>query len=124
MELIEANQHYAFIRKENGNESTVSTKHLAPYGDRSILDDVNTVRRKDMEDSTVGGKDIDDSNIIYDEQEKSLNEGSSISEHNTTIEEADNIHNENTDNSDMAVEGEGLLRRSQRERRPPNRYDP
>jgi hypothetical protein len=31
--LIEANPEYAFVRKSNGQETTVSLKHLAPRGD-------------------------------------------------------------------------------------------
>ena len=32
VELIEANQQYAHVRFQNGKETTVSTKHLAPPG--------------------------------------------------------------------------------------------
>lgn len=36
VELLEANPEYAFIRHQNGRESTVSLKHLAPRGDTSL----------------------------------------------------------------------------------------
>ena len=37
VELLEANPDYALVRHENGRESTVSVKHLAPRGDLELL---------------------------------------------------------------------------------------
>lgn len=37
VELLEVNPTYALIRHENGKESTVSIKHLAPRGDLKLL---------------------------------------------------------------------------------------
>ena len=32
VDVLQANPHYAHIRYPDGRETTVSTKHLAPYG--------------------------------------------------------------------------------------------
>jgi len=46
--LIEANPEYAFVRKSNGQETTVSLKHLAPRGDANErLDEVATNHLQD-----------------------------------------------------------------------------
>jgi len=37
VELVEANPQYALIRYPNGRESTVSLRHLAPRGDKSLM---------------------------------------------------------------------------------------
>lgn len=38
-ELIEANPDYGLVRYNNGRESTVSLKHLASPGDKSLIEE-------------------------------------------------------------------------------------
>ena len=91
VELIEANPCYSRVRFPNGNEDTVSNKHLAPPG---------------------GGN--DDSSLISNQPDQN-NADTSIHELETTADETD------TSSTPNSAYEQPSLRRSQRARRQPDR---
>ena len=45
--FLQANQHYAHVRSQDGRETTVSTKHLAPCSQSNVSEDKGKVRIND-----------------------------------------------------------------------------
>jgi hypothetical protein len=53
VDLIEVNPEYALIRHNNGKESTVSLKHLAPRGDTSLIVQDESISSQQQEQDEV-----------------------------------------------------------------------
>ena len=112
VELIEANPQYAFIRTEDGRETTVSTKHLAPYGERDV-EFTNEVQTNNNQTKDVSP---DNHNNINDESPSLMK----------SVEVGDSCQN---DRDESIVENteinEGCsLRWSDRVRHTPDRFVP
>ena len=110
VELIEANPHYAFIRTEDGKETTVSTKHLAPYGERDIPDETSIAEVPGNSNASVDilAKSIDNNNVSIELQE---DQNSDVS-----------VPHEITDS--ITPNNVPPLRRSSRVSKPTDRYVP
>ena len=114
VELVEANPHYAHVRTEDGRETTVSVKHLAPYGQRDvIINETSTPAYIPIQDSARA----DTNEIVLAEAEKPV------------IRSSDAGSNEILDRSVMSEslstdEEPVSPRRSSRISKPPDRFSP
>ena len=98
--LIEANPQYAYVRYPDGKEDTVALKHLAPR--------------------PTSNDEILETNRVV-EVENPANDAAPANESFTTEDvDAEPIQNESLNDPSC----ETKLRRSQRVRKPPERYDP
>lgn len=74
VELLEANTDYAHIRLANGNETTVSTRHLAPIGYNKIYEEpiiresINEENSDNLDQSVIDTDQIQDSCLTPDLQ--------------------------------------------------------
>lgn len=55
VQLIEANPDYAHVRFLNGKETTVSTRHLAPQGDMTLLSESTSNLHQENSNTTSNG---------------------------------------------------------------------
>ena len=104
VELLEANHQYAHIRYPDGRESTVSVQHLAPIGvagDSSVPDTVARHSTGELSAQQI-------------RPEVSENEAETKSEAVTPLDNQNTIHSD--------CDATPLLRRSQRQRRPPKLF--
>ena len=104
VELIEANHQYAHIRYPDGRESTVSTQHLAPIGVAGDSSDSDTMAQ----------------HITGELSAQQIRPDTSENEAETKSEAVTPPDNQNTIHSDCDTTP--LLRRSQRQRRPPKLF--
>jgi len=97
-DVLQANAHYAHIRYPDGRETTVSTKHLAPYGQ---VEDPESSQPQEPSTSTLPrlGLDVPGEHL------------------QDTGHHADELPEPNTEPEPV------VLRRSQRERRPIDRLN-
>ena len=106
VDLVEANQHYAIVRHADGSESSLSTSDLAPYP-RSESDATSDTT-EDTSPADVTSRTPTMEERVPDEPEESTDTG----------EKNDVTHGLR----DFGGEASVALRRSNRERRPPDRY--
>ena len=106
IDLVEANQHYAIVRHEDGSESSVSTSDLAPYP-RSE-NDATSETTEDTSSADVTSRTPEINERLPDEPQESTDAG----------EKNDVTHGPR----DFGGETSVPLRRSNRERRPPDRF--
>ena len=101
VELIQASPSHAHVRLQNGREVTVSLRDMAPFGEKEILDD-------------VGLQLLNNTELL---PEENVNNFKSLSDKVVTDSSAENKL--------VNVSEQQVLRRSTRERRPPDRlrYD-
>lgn len=114
VELLEANHQYAHIRYADGRESTVSTHDLAPAGDTAADDDVTPYQ---MSESLTELTD----NSLHDAAptDEQTNTATNDNSENMTDHLASTpSHDTPTDVNPPAP----VLRRSERQRRAPDRY--
>lgn len=101
VELLEANPEYALIRHQDGKESTVSLKHLAPRGDITLSSDANVNMDSEELQTTVNPPSEDKVSADFQSREES-----------SEIEITENLPS----NTEPEVP---TVRRSARERHPP-----
>ena len=100
--LIEANPQYAHVRYPDGKEDTVALKHLAPK-------------------PTSNDEILETNRVVEVDSENPANDAARANESFTTEDvDAEPIQNESLNDPSC----ETKLRRSQRVRKPPERYDP
>ena len=106
VDLLEANSHYAHVRFPDGRETTVATKHLAP-----------------MVESTEDSEEHNSLSIETDYSEDQ-NDPTSSTDSSVTSPTGSNTSTDSTanDKSSPADVNPVPLRRSNRIRRPPNRF--
>jgi len=103
---VEANQHYAIVRHEDGSESSVSTSDLAPYP-RSESD-ATSETTEDASSADVTSRTPEMEERLPDEPEESTD----------AVEKNDVTHGPR----DFGGEASLPLGRSNRARRPPDRF--
>ena len=101
VELIQASLTHARLRWQNGREVTVSLRDASPFGEKEILDD-------------VGLQPLNNTELLREE-----NSNNSQSSSDTVVTDS------SAENEPANVSEQQVLRRSTRERRPPDRltYD-
>ena len=104
---MEANQHYAIVRHEDGSDSSVSTSDLAPYP-RSESDATSETTDEDTSSADVTSRTLETEERLPDEPEESTDAG----EKNDVTRGP----------RDFGGETSVPLRRSNRESRPPDRF--
>ena len=75
VELIESNPHYAYVRLSNGKETTVSTRQLAPAGERSlqrVTDETNSTDL-DIPPDDIQIEQVVDDNTVRELSSPSIN---------------------------------------------------
>ena len=102
MHLIEANPQYAHVLYPNGKEDTVALKHLAPK-------------------PTSNDEILETNRVVEFDLENPANDAAPANESFTTKDvDAEPFQNKSLNDPSC----ETKLRRSQRVRKPPERYDP
>ena len=120
VQLIHANPEYAFIRFDNGRESTVSLRDLAPVSTNDTCD-------QDPLDSETGDEQRTTNGQSEDEQRTTNGQSEDFVIPNEMAEYRDNELSIQTETGDVSEQKEDSsnaeIRRSDRSRRPPRRYD-
>ena len=110
VDLLEANSHYAHVRFPDGRETTVSSKHLALFG-----------VEQDVQPSVKAHNDTEQPD--YQKQLSPENTLNSSSETKLSNVSQDSPSNDNSPTSSKSpAEPITLPRRSNRVRRPPDRF--
>ena len=112
VQLLQANPQYAHVRYADGRETTVSIRHLAPTGDTSQYEDILPGSDTTQMDST---------SLPLEETTSSGSVNSGTDDHGdeTTDDHPGGASEETTSPVTEALP----LRRSQRQRNPPDRFD-
>lgn len=105
VELLEANPQYAHIRYPDGRETTVSIRHLAPAGDTSATPRVIPELDRDIDSNTQEICDIPTQQLKTPDPASHLDQNDHEPDHSTSGTESASFP----------------LRRSTRDRRPPDR---
>lgn len=122
VELLEATPHYAYIKYPDGRETTVSTRHLAPaYRDKDPLDmniKVDGNNTEICEEMQIKSEEIMDKSNEGSDASKQVKEGI-YKNVRIPVKECIPVKEGIYDNA----AGDKGSRRSQRERRPPERLE-
>lgn len=111
--LIDANPSYAHIRLQDGRESTVSTSDLAPLPESLNVDQDTIFSRPDLNVPAVDVNDVTRDSSLSNDNDNSP----------SLLPEAENNTNRKSVVSDVSDEVIPVVpRRSNRIRRPPERY--
>ena len=112
VELISANQTYARVRTQEGRESTVFTSDLAPFPIQTGL-----IPNED------GSNPIERTTLLHEPANCDNDTANTSSEQNTNLSDIQNTSGEQNEESSLKIESpQPQLRRSNRQRRPPERY--
>jgi len=112
VELIEANPNYAYVRFPDGREDTVALKHLAPGN-------ADPISPEEVQSETQIGE---NSGENLNEAESEITDPSETE--NVVFRKSSPDLSSNTPNGATKALNSPPLRRSQRSRRPPDRYSP
>lgn len=119
VELIHANNNYALIRYPSGREDTVSTRDLAPVGNH---DELEMFIHKTDEETNNTDEETNDF-IINDQERNTTVENHEIAnEVVDLLDQPETVNQEENNKGEQDLESQVVLRRSTRERHPPNRF--